>query len=248
MNRAKYAAARLAARSLGALQRHDEPARGTRVLMYHDVNDTGARDDIYSLPVSQFAEGVAALVRWAREHGHSFVPLTATPQRGIAVTFDDGYRSTLTLAAPILVEHSIAFSVFVTKSYVDSDSRYLTTTDLQTLALLPGVVLGTHGVSHSQFAELDEKALREELSSSLDWLQQTIGAPVTSLSYPHGSHTQRIGEIAHECGYTTAACSSRGTFTDATQSMRIPRIDIWSHDAGTSTIEKTRGDWDRLLP
>jgi hypothetical protein len=30
--------------------------------------------------------------------------------------------------------------------------------------------------------------------------------------------------------------------------MQIPRIDIWSHDSGGATIEKTRGDWDRLLP
>ena len=248
MNRAKYSAARLAARSLRAFRRHDEPARGTRVLMYHDLNDDGAHDDIYSLPVSQFAEGVAALALWAREHGHSFVPLTATPRPGIAFTFDDGYRSTLTRAAPILVERSIPFSVFVTKSFVDSDSKYLTTADLRALASLPGVVLGTHGVSHSKFAELDERALREELSSSRNWLQQTTGVPVTSMSYPHGSHTQRIGEITRECGYTTAACSSRGTFTDATQSTRIPRIDIWSHDAGGATIEKTRGDWDRMLP
>jgi peptidoglycan/xylan/chitin deacetylase (PgdA/CDA1 family) len=146
------------------------------------------------------------------------------------------------------VEHSIAFSVFVTKSFVDSDSKYLTTADLRVLVSLPGVVLGTHGDTHSQFAELDEQALREELSSSRDWLEQTTGVPVTSMSYPHGSHTQRIGEIARECGYTMAACSSQGTFTDADQSMRIPRIDIWSHDAGAATIEKTRGDWDRLLP
>jgi len=248
MNRTKYAAARLVARTLGALQRPDEPARGTRVLMYHDLNSASARDDIYSLPVRQFKFGVAALALWAREHGHSFVPLTATPQPGIAVTFDDGYRSTLTLAAPILVEHSIAFSVFVTKSFIDSDPKYLTSADLRTLASFSGVVLGTHGVSHSQLAKLDEKALREELSSSRDWLQQATGAPVTSMSYPHGSHTQRIGEIARECGYLAAACSSRGTFTDATQSMRIPRIDMWSHDAGASTIEKTRGDWDGVLP
>ena len=248
MNRAKYVTARLAARSLGLLWHPDEPAHGTRVLMYHDLNEVGARDDIYSLPVTQFAEGVAALARWAREHNHSFVPLTATPRPGIAVTFDDGYRSTLALAVPILVEHSIAFGVFVTKSFVDSGSRYLTTADLRTLASLPGVVLGTHGVSHAKFADLDERALREELSSSRDWMQQTIGTPVTSMSYPHGSHTGRISEIARECGYTTAACSSRGTFTDAAQSMRIPRIDIWSHDAGAATIEKTGGDWDRLLP
>jgi peptidoglycan/xylan/chitin deacetylase (PgdA/CDA1 family) len=216
--------------------------------MYHDLNEMGARHYLYSLPVTQFAEGVAALARWVREHGHSFVPLTATPRPGIAVTFDDGYRSTLTLAAPLLVEHSIAFTVFVTKSFVDSGSRYLSTADLRSLASLPDVVLGTHGVSHSKFADLDERALREELSSSRDWLQQTIGKPVTSMSYPHGSHTHRISEIAHECGYTTAACSSRGTFTDAAQSMRIPRIDIWSHDSGAAIIEKTRGDWDRVLP
>jgi peptidoglycan/xylan/chitin deacetylase (PgdA/CDA1 family) len=216
--------------------------------MYHDVNEAGTRVDIYSLPVSQFVEGVSALALWARAHGHPFVPLTATPRPGIALTFDDGYRSTISLAAPILTEHSIPFSVFVTQSFVDSDSKYLTTADLRTLASLPGVVLGTHGVSHSQFAELDERALRNELSLSRDWLEQLTGAPVTSMSYPHGSHTQRVGEIARECGYTTAACSSRGTFTDAAQLMRIPRIDIWSRDAGASIIEKTRGDWDRLLP
>jgi peptidoglycan/xylan/chitin deacetylase (PgdA/CDA1 family) len=200
------------------------------------------------LPVEHFEDGIVALSRWARERGHSFVPLTATPQPGIAVTFDDGYRSTLALAAPLLVEHSIAFSVFVTKSFVDCGSRYLTTADLRALAKLPGVVLGTHGVSHTKFAELEERELREELSSSRDWLEQTIGVSVTSLSYPHGSHTPRIGEIARECGYTTAACSSRGTFKDAAQSMRIPRIDIWSYDSGKATIEKTRGDWDLLLP
>jgi len=248
MNRAKYIAARYAARSLGVLRHHDEVARGTRVLMYHDLNEVGARNDIYSLPVTQFAEGVAALARWTRERSHSFVPLTATPRPGIAVTFDDGYRSTLTLAAPFLMEYSIAFTVFVTKSFVDSGSRYLSTADLRALASLPGVVLGTHGVSHSRFSDLDERLLREDLSSSRDWLQQMIQSPVTSMSYPHGSHTQRISEIAHECGYTTAACSSRGTFTDGAQSMRIPRIDIWSHDSGAATIEKTRGDWDRLLP
>lgn len=192
MNRTKYAAARLVARSLGALQSRDEPAHGTRVLMYHDVNDTGTRDDIYSLPVGQFAEGVAALVKWARQYGHSFVPLTATPQPGIAVTFDDGYRSTLTLAAPILAEHSISFSVFVTKSFVDSNSKYLTTTDLQTLASLPGAVLGTHGVSHSQFAELDEKSIARgvvviaRLAATNNWSSSHF--VVVSARKPYAAH------------------------------------------------------------
>lgn len=247
MNHAKYFGARVAARSIRMLRRPNEPARGTRVLMYHDLNNDGAHRDVYSLPVQQFAEGIIALANWAYKSGHSFVPLTHAPQPGIAITFDDGYRSTLTLAAPILVERSIAFSVFVTKSYVDSGSRYMTTADLRTLASLPGVELGTHGVSHTKFADLDERTLREELSSSRDWLQQKIGAPVTSFSYPHGSQTSRIGEIARECGYTTAVCSSMGTFTHTLQTMRIPRIDIWTYDTGSAIIEKTRGDWDLLL-
>jgi len=249
MNTGKYLAARLAARVLGLLISRDEPSRGTRVLMYHDVITGTEQSDIYSLPVAKFAEGISSLARWAFDHDHPFVPLSPVPQPGIAITFDDGYSSTLALAAPILSEHAIPFHVFATKSFVESgDRRYLTPIELQRLADLPGASLGIHGETHTRFTELDEDTLRRELSTTRDWLEQLIQRPVSSLSYPHGSFTPRTRRTVEASGFTIAACSKIGTFTSPEQTWRVPRIDIWSYDDRTSTIGKTRGDWDSLLP
>jgi peptidoglycan/xylan/chitin deacetylase (PgdA/CDA1 family) len=165
------------------------------------------------------------------------------------VTFDDGYQSTLKLAAPVLVSLKIPFHVFITKSYVDSgDSRYLAKRDLIELAELPGATLGLHGMSHSRLSSLSDDSLHREMRESRDWLEQLIGRSVNSLSYPHGDFDARVSAATLAAGITTAACSNIGTFLKTSQSLSIPRIDIWSYDSPKSTVAKIRGDWDFLLP
>lgn len=249
MNQGKFLLATLAASALRLARRRDESRRGTRVLMYHDINEHDMVSDIYSIPLLSFTRGLAALSEWATSIGHTFVSFTATPQPGLAVTFDDGYKSTLRLAAPIFAEHEIPFHVFVTKSYTEQNNdRYLSRVDIRTLSQMPLATLGVHGVSHRHFSQLEESSLRQELNDSRGWLEQIIGKPVTSLSYPHGDFTPRVSDVVAECGFTAAACSNAGTFTDVSQSLQIPRVDIWSHDSPKSTVAKARGDWDLLLP
>jgi len=65
MNRGKFVVASLAARTLSVLRSTDEPRQGTRVMMYHDINESGVIDDIYSIPVKAFSRGVAGLAEWA---------------------------------------------------------------------------------------------------------------------------------------------------------------------------------------
>jgi len=249
MNRSKFLLASLVAGASGTVRSNNKPSQGTRVLMYHDINHDDQTSDIYSVPLARFRQGVATVAAWAREKRHAFVPFCDTPTPGIAVTFDDGYHSTLRDAAPIFVEHRVPFHVFVTKAYVESrDPRYLTASQLHELLKVPGATLGLHGSTHSKFTQLTEDSLRRELRESRDWLQQLIGRPITSLSYPHGDFDPRVKSVVAECGFTTAACSNIGTFHDTTQALAIPRVDVWSFDSPQSTVAKTRGDWDALLP
>jgi len=249
MNRSKFAVARAVAMLNGALRNLDAPSLGTRVLMYHDVNEHGRTDDIYSIPLYSFSRAVSALAAWASEQGHRFVAFSAAPTPGIAVTFDDGYSSTLRLAAPVLASHGIPFHVFVTKSYAESgDARYLSLEDVRELSTFPVATLGLHGASHTKFSDLDDDALRRDLLVSRDWLEQLTGRTVDTLSYPHGDFTNRVRNVVAATGLSAAACSNVGTFTEPSQKLSIPRVDLWSLDSPRSTISKTRGDWDLILP
>ena len=249
MNRFTYEAARSLAMIANLAQRKDPARSGTRVLMLHDLNTTGSAADLYSLPISQFESGIRAVAKWITTHARNFVALSEIPTPGVAVTFDDGYKSTLTLAAPILSSLGIPFHVFVTKSYIEGDDpRFLQSAEIKELSALPGVTVGVHGVSHQRLTSLNPQQVRDELAHSRDWLEQLTGRSVTSMSYPHGDFNPEVLEIAKSCGFKTAACSRIGTFTDTHQAFAIPRIDIWAFDKRKAFLQKTLGSWDRFLP
>jgi len=248
MNRGKFVLADAVSVVNGMVRRPNAPTLGTRVMMYHDVNEDNRADDIYSVPLTSFSRGVSAVAAWAKEHRHRFVTFSAACTPGIAVTFDDGYSSTLRLAAPVFANHAIPFHVFVTKAYVESGNPlYLSPRDVRELAAFPGATVGLHGASHTKFSQLDDASLRRELEESRDWLQQLTGRSIDTLSYPHGDFSPRVGAVVAQCGITAAACSNVGTYSDSAQSLSIPRVDLWSHDSPRTTVAKVRGDWDLLL-
>jgi peptidoglycan/xylan/chitin deacetylase (PgdA/CDA1 family) len=248
VNRTKYLLAVGLAEATAAVRRTNAALFGTRTLMYHDLGDGASTTDIYLLSPTSFRAQIEAISQWADNQQIPFVPLTAEPRPGIAVTFDDGYRSTLAIAAPLLVQHSMPFHIFATRAYCQSgDARYLNETDLCELASLPNVVIGAHGTTHTRLAQISPEDLHRELLDAKDWLQQVIQRSVDSLSYPHGSFTSATTEAVQRCGYSYACSSQLGTFRSMEQRFSIPRIDIWSHDSVRTTLHKLQGSWDWIL-
>jgi len=249
VNRLKYEIARLSAAARRVLPTTSPVHKGTRILMFHDLNSQGHRHDVYSLPSKTFADSIRALAEWASEEHSRFVAFSGEPTRGIAVTFDDGYRSTLKIARAVLNEYSIPFHVFITKQFIESgDTRYLTAADIKALSAVPFATFGLHGLTHTPFSQLEPSALRSELRDSRKWLEDLVGRPVATVSYPHGDFDQRVTEIVASEGLVAAACSAAGTFQFDHQRFTIPRIDIWSLDSANVVLAKTRGDWDHVLP
>jgi peptidoglycan/xylan/chitin deacetylase (PgdA/CDA1 family) len=109
--------------------RRPQQSRGQAViLMYHSISS--GRPDPWRLCVDpdRFAEQLRMLrdrfrvvslpeVRAALAAGEGL-------SRSVAVTFDDGYRDNLLVAKPILEEHGLPATVFVTTGYVDSDRDF----------------------------------------------------------------------------------------------------------------------------
>jgi len=163
----------------------------------------------------------------------------------VVVTFDDGYKDNLYVAAPILVRLQIPFTVFVTTSFIQTGSAdYLNELELKELAALPGATIGSHGVTHCRLAECDDDTLRFELDESRRYLEAVTGKPVTALSYPHGSANDRVREFACQAGYVIAGSS----FFDINKARRDPlmlsRCEIVAQDSERVFLQKLNGHWD----
>ncbi len=234
---------------LSALTRTGRPPRaGLRILMYHSIGSQAIGDKLglYGVAPARFAEHMTAL---ATATGVKTAALSDRNATGndlhVAVTFDDGYRDNLLVAAPILQKHGIPFTVFVCTAFMhDPSGNFLTPTEVRELATLAGVTIGSHGATHTPLTGLDDRALREELVSSRTELEDATGRAVNAISYPHGAVDRRVRDAAAAAGYSTGACS-RFDINDVTRDpLLLCRTDIHAGDSGHVFRQKLHGDWD----
>jgi peptidoglycan/xylan/chitin deacetylase (PgdA/CDA1 family) len=224
------------------------PRAGFRVLMYHAVGSPVHGDGlgIFSISPQRFCVHADLL---AKMPGARMVPLEPLdlPQQTlrVAVTFDDGYRDNLHVAAPMLIERGIPFSVFVTTDFVRNGVQgFLNPEELKELAGLPSVSIGAHGRSHRPLTECDDRALADELAGSKHYLEDLLGRTVTALAYPHGAADLRVRDAAERAGYVLGVCSHFDINRHGRDPLMLCRCNILRDDSPRVLRQKLRGDWD----
>src|SRR3990170_1300720 len=94
---------------------------GATVLVFHRVGAAGPPGSALDTPLEAFREIVAFLRRECRVvplDAAVSLPRAALPARAVAITFDDGYRETLRVAAPVLAQAGLPWAVFLPVAYV----------------------------------------------------------------------------------------------------------------------------------
>lgn len=224
------------------------PADGLRVLMYHAIGTPALGDTLglFSLSPERFREQMALLAGWAQGQ---VVDFDDAALRGegcrVAITFDDGYLDNLEVAAPILGELGLPFTVFVTSEFVRHGKEgFLSPDALRALAALPGAQIGAHGANHVALTQCDEATLRNELTSSRHYLEDVLGREVRTLAYPHGAANRRVRDAALAAGYQLGACSLAGINSLERDPLLLARTEIVSFDSARVFAQKLHGDWD----
>jgi peptidoglycan/xylan/chitin deacetylase (PgdA/CDA1 family) len=188
--RAEIAEARLylERHALASLGRRAERRRG-RILAYHSV---GQREyGVNDVEPPRFRRQIEL----ALAAGYRFVPASQIVRTGggpkdLAVTFDDGLKSVLTAAAPILAEHQIPYVVFAVSDWSEMKhpwcrERVMGWRELEAL-MAQGAEIGSHSASHPDFARISHQQAVDELGVSRDVIRQRLGFAPTSFAIPFG--------------------------------------------------------------
>lgn len=198
-----------------------------RVLSLRRINPAGVSHlHLHGVPQAQAAD-FERLLDGLLEHG-PIVPLRegverearGDPRPAFTLSFDDGYRSMATVAGPILARRGVPALVFVASGFVGLEGealrRYMveglrwphviepmTLRDLRSWIDL-GLEVGSHGVTHRPFSEMDEDDARCELAESKAYLERATGQTVSCFAWPFGKEKhfpRRFVPLARSVGY-----------------------------------------------
>ena len=159
----------------GSTYRKFFPTSGVRILTYHSIGDEIPEDHLgyFNICPELFKQHM----EFISENCH-LISLSEINHKsdGVVVTFDDGYANNLRIAAPILENLNIPFTVFTTLEYIQSKNElYLSTAEIKELSELNCASIGSHCVTHSRLTECDDQQLEYELTYSKSFLEDLIG-------------------------------------------------------------------------
>lgn len=107
----------------------------------------------------------------------------------LSVTFDDGWESVYTVAAPILQRTGIHTTQYLISSTI-KDKNYLSVSQIKNLNAA-GNEIGCHTVTHPDLTSLSDKDLFNELSGCKEALQKEYGITPIDFASPYGRYDSR---------------------------------------------------------
>jgi peptidoglycan/xylan/chitin deacetylase (PgdA/CDA1 family) len=146
------------------------------------------------------------------------------PDYSLLLTFDDGFRNFLTVAAPLLAARQIPATVFLITGNADAitnevcdttwqprdDASYLSWLEAKLLKEKYQIDFGSHTCSHSPLMSLSQSEIVRELRQSREDLIRKLAIDHPALSYPKGEQSQVLAETARKQGYSCAVTTDRG--------------------------------------
>ncbi len=191
-------------------------------------------------------------LEFALNRGFRFVPASAIAQgtagpRDLAITFDDGLRSVLDNAAPILSEYKVPWSLFVVSDWAEGKrfdrETMLGWREIEQLAAA-GAEIGSHSSTHPDFGRLSPGQASDELGNSRRHIRERTGLAADTFAIPLGQSanwTAAASDAAREVGYRVVYAQAEETRPPGT----IARTFVSRFDAPRIFNALLGGSFDR---
>lgn len=195
------------------------------ILAYH--NFTKDEGDSYKINIEDFEKQM----NYLDTHNYSVISLSEllaglkTGQlspKPIAITIDDGFKSTFTLAYPVLKKYNFSATLFLYTNFIEKNSYSLTWEEIIEMTK-NNIEIGSHTLSHCNLLKYKKNEnyetylarIRKEIFLSKEILENKIEDKVKFFAYPYGTYSPTIKDLVIQAGYEgiVNANSMNNTFT-----------------------------------
>jgi peptidoglycan/xylan/chitin deacetylase (PgdA/CDA1 family) len=207
------------------------------ILMYHHleslIESQGPDYDSLFVSPKKFLEQVMYLQRMGYETitfaqlVGAFEGETTLPEKPVIITFDDGWDDIYTVAYPILREHGMVATFFISTNWIENLEGTVTWEQIQELSEA-GMELGSHSFTHPYLTQSDPDWLKIELEESKAALERRSDRQVVAIAYPFGLYDDNVIAAVRSAGYRVAATIDRGVWAYRDQPWTLPRV--WVYD------------------
>jgi peptidoglycan/xylan/chitin deacetylase (PgdA/CDA1 family) len=240
---------------------------GIPILMYHSISGSSETHRSAYFHTSTAPRVFREQLNFLARNGYKTIGLgeaarrleagTGTGEKLVVLTFDDGFEDFHTEAFPVLSTFGYTATVFLPTAYIGDNTirfngiRCLTWGRIRELRTA-AIEFGSHTATHLQLTMLPAAGIRHEIQSSKEEIEDRLGSPVASFSYPYAfpepdrAFRQRLRDMLIEAGYENGVSTMVGTADSTSDRLFLERIPVNSSDDEAFFSAKLRGGYDWL--
>ena len=198
------------------------------ILMYHRFGESAFPST--STTLDQLDDHIRAL----EDGGHAVLPLahviaalrhgSPLPDKAVAITVDDAYRSFLTEGWPRFKATGFPVTLFVATAGVDAGfADLLTWDDIRSLQD-EGIAVGAHSHGHGHYPAMSADAVEDDLQMMTESFVQALGEVPALFAFPYGEAGRADITAVAEAGFTAAFGQHSGAAGVTSEPFYLPRF------------------------
>jgi peptidoglycan/xylan/chitin deacetylase (PgdA/CDA1 family) len=226
------------------------------ILMYHAFGRPGEAPSRFIVPARRFSQQMA-LIKWLGYRVISleeFVRLkregSTPPARSVAITIDDGYADTRSVAYPILRQYGYPATTFLVTDRMGGANDWTAERTIAGREILSWteasemqqgkMQFGAHTRTHPRLTLLEPAAAHAEIVGSQVALAGNMGVPARVFAYPYGDLDAGVQAMTSEAGFWGSCGTQSGKNTPETPLFNLRRTEVFGTDTLVAFTRKLR--------